>query len=71
MVGVTKISLHNALSDYRNNMVDYVILMNALCQVEDLVNNRPLTYVPSDELDFVALTPNLFLKLGGIMLIPL
>ena len=46
-------------------MVDYVTLMTALCQIEDIVKNWPLTYIPSDELDFVALTPNHFLKLGG------
>ena len=29
------------------------------------MNNRSLTYVPSDELDFIALTPNHFLELEG------
>lgn len=29
------------------------------------MSTKPLTYVPSDELDYVSITPNHFLKLGG------
>ena len=40
------------------------VLSSALCEVEHVINSRPLTYVSSDTTDFRALTPNHAL-LGG------
>ena len=34
------------------------MLSSALCEVEHIINSRPLTYVSSDTTDFRALTPN-------------
>ena len=36
-------------------------LYTALCQVEDIINSRPLCFVNSDPNDFSVLTPNMFL----------
>ncbi|XP_062698473.1 uncharacterized protein LOC134284144 [Aedes albopictus] len=38
------------------------ILLTVLCEAEDMVNSRPLTYVPQESADCEALTPNHFLR---------
>ncbi|UYV77587.1 hypothetical protein LAZ67_15001635 [Cordylochernes scorpioides] len=42
----------------------YVQLQTALCEIESIINNRPLTYVSEDDNDLKPLTPNEFLKNG-------
>jgi len=64
IVGIVKSCLHKALSSSGSQLVDFVTLQTVLHRVANIVNNRPLTYVPSDEL-FKPLTPNYFLKLGN------
>ncbi len=44
------------------HLLDYVDLLIALCNIADTINNRPLTYVSSDEF-LSALAPNHFLRL--------
>jgi len=63
MVGLFKLSVHKTLTAYGSNLVDYVTLHTVLYRAANIVNNRPLTFVPSDEL-YKPLTPNHFLKLG-------
>jgi len=60
MNGIVKSCLCKALG---TKLVDFVTLQTALYRVANIVNNRPLTYVPADEL-YKPLTPNHFLKLG-------
>ncbi|XP_055522651.1 uncharacterized protein LOC129716837 [Wyeomyia smithii] len=38
------------------------VLLTTLAEAEDMVNTRPLTYVPQDSADFEAITPNHFLR---------
>ncbi|UYV77097.1 hypothetical protein LAZ67_14003262 [Cordylochernes scorpioides] len=40
----------------------YVQLQTALCEIESIINNRPLTYVSEDDNDLKPLTPNEFLQ---------
>ena len=47
-----------------SQVVSDEVFSSALCEVEHIVNSRPLTYVSSDAADFRALTPN-DLLLGG------
>jgi hypothetical protein len=61
LVGVVKISLFKA---FINRLLPADTLRTALYYVMDIINSRPLTSVPSDELIEV-LTPNHFLRLGG------
>ncbi|UYV65520.1 hypothetical protein LAZ67_3004584, partial [Cordylochernes scorpioides] len=42
----------------------YVQLQTALCEIESIINNRPLTYVSEDDNDLKPLTPNEFLQNG-------
>ncbi|UYV75610.1 hypothetical protein LAZ67_13000736, partial [Cordylochernes scorpioides] len=42
----------------------YVQLQTALCEIESIINNRPLTYVCEDDNDLKPLTPNEFLQNG-------
>jgi len=44
-----------------SKVVNYVTLQTALCQVEEVVNSRPLTYVTSNEIVEI-ITPNSFLR---------
>lgn len=45
-------------------MLNLVELQTVLCQAEDIMNSRPLTYVPSDIMQPV--TPNNFLRLRNV-----
>ncbi|UYV60592.1 hypothetical protein LAZ67_1001615 [Cordylochernes scorpioides] len=42
----------------------YVQLQTALCEIESIINNRPLTYVSEEDNDLKPLTPNEFLQNG-------
>ncbi|UYV79914.1 hypothetical protein LAZ67_18001034 [Cordylochernes scorpioides] len=42
----------------------YVQLQTALCEIESIINNRPLTYVSEDDNDLKPLTPNELLQNG-------
>ena len=44
-----------------NQIVSDEVLYSALCEVEHVINSRPLTHVSSDPADLRALTPNHFL----------
>ena len=55
LVGSVKRSLKVVLG---NQVVSDEVLSSALCEVEHVINSRPLTYVSSDAADFRALTPN-------------
>ena len=46
-------------------------LTTLLCEVESIVNSRPLTYVSSDSGDLQPLTPNHLLLAGGSLSIPI
>lgn len=58
MVGLVKNSLLTVLG---SATVDYITLNTVLCQVENLVNSRPLTYVSPDEI-LETVTPNSYLR---------
>ncbi|XP_055522608.1 uncharacterized protein LOC129716798 [Wyeomyia smithii] len=47
--------------DDGSRLTDEVLLTN-LAEAEDMVNTRPLTYVPQDSADYEAITPNHFLR---------
>ena len=55
LVGSVKRALKVVLA---NQTVSDEVLYSALCEVEHIINSRPLTYVSSDTSDFRALTPN-------------
>ncbi|XP_065082921.1 uncharacterized protein LOC135705239 [Ochlerotatus camptorhynchus] len=59
LVNLTKGAL-KALHDGRK-LTDEIQL-TVLAEAEDMVNSRPLTYVPQESADFEALTPNHFLR---------
>ncbi|UYV78567.1 hypothetical protein LAZ67_16002016 [Cordylochernes scorpioides] len=44
--------------------LNYVQLQTILCEIEHLIDNRPLTYVSEDDNDLKPLTPNEFLQNG-------
>ena len=48
-----------------NNQLNDEILCTLLCEVENIVNSRPITKVSDDSCDPVAITPNNFLFLHG------
>lgn len=62
LVGITKTCLNKALGLY---ITDYTVLETAFCVVENILNNRPLTYVSSED-TVEALTPNHYLRLRTI-----
>jgi hypothetical protein len=63
LIGIAKDSLKKALypTAVAPVLVDYVQLNTAMKQVADIMNSRPLTYVPSDE-QIEVITPNHFLR---------
>lgn len=58
LIGVMKTLLRRVLG---RSCVNYEELQTLLCDVESVINSRPLTYLSSDPQDLVALTPNMFL----------
>lgn len=62
LIGVVKPCLKKAFG--RKQILSYVALNTALCELENIVNLRPLTYV-SDEV-IQPLTPNHFLRLRTV-----
>jgi hypothetical protein len=58
MIGLVKNALLRVLG---SSVVDYISLTTVLCQVEDLINSRPLTHSSSTEI-LQPLTPNSFLR---------
>ncbi|UYV61049.1 hypothetical protein LAZ67_1003226 [Cordylochernes scorpioides] len=61
MVRTIKEILINMLG---HRKLKYVQLQTALCEIESIINNRPLTYVSEDDNDLKPLTPNEFLQNG-------
>lgn len=59
MVGIVKKCINKMLRPY---ITSYPVLETTFCAVENIVNNRPLTYVSSTD-TVEALTPNHFLRL--------
>ena len=59
LVGVVKNSLKKS---FGNRYMSYNVLYTGLCQIEDTVNSRPLTYVPDEVISI--LTPNHFIRPG-------
>ena len=62
LVGVVKPSLKKSFG--RKQILNYVSLNTALCELENIVNSRPLTYVSDETLQ--PLTPNHFLRLRPV-----
>ncbi len=60
LIGIVKRCLKKS---YGNCLLTYEQLRTVLYRIMDIVNDRPLTYIPSDEL-VKPLTPNQFLRLG-------
>src|SRR5207237_2301256 len=50
--------------------LDYVQLETCLCEVEAIVNSRPLTYVTEDQEDLIALTPAMFIQDQQVVAFP-
>jgi hypothetical protein len=59
LIGIVKRCLNKTLGPY---IADYVVFETTMCMVESILNNRPLTYVFSED-TVEALTPNHFLHL--------
>jgi hypothetical protein len=62
MIGVVKQLLRSVLGSAR---VTHEELETLLCEVESVVNSRPLTYVSEESEELIALTPNHFIRNGG------
>ncbi len=60
LIGIVKRSFYTAVS---KRILPYEEMRTVLFRVMDIVNDRPLTYVPSEEI-IRPLTPNHFLRLG-------
>ncbi len=67
MIGVVKQLLRSVLGSAR---VTHEELETLLCDVESVVNNRPLTYVSEEADEFKALTPNEFIRCSGTNYLP-
>jgi transposase InsO family protein len=61
MIGLVKDLLLKVLG---RDVVDYITLTTVLCRIEDIINSRPLTYIPGNEIT-EPLTPNCFLRPAG------
>ncbi|GJQ75225.1 hypothetical protein Trydic_g9825 [Trypoxylus dichotomus] len=54
----------------RKRALDLYILSTVLCQIESILNSRPLTQLSSDPNDFSVLTPGHFLISDSLMALP-
>lgn len=59
LIGILKKLLRRVLG---RASVDYETLQTLLCDVERVMNSRPLTYLSDDPQDLTALTPSMFLN---------
>ncbi|OXA50438.1 uncharacterized protein LOC110854180 [Folsomia candida] len=59
VVGMVKVLLRKVLG---RASLDYEELMTVLCDCEEIINSRPLTYLSDDPEDLAPLTPALFLN---------
>lgn len=62
LIGVAKPSLKKSFG--RKQILNYTALNTALCELENIINSRPLTYVSEEPLQ--VLTPNHFLRLRTV-----
>lgn len=59
IVGLVKLLLRKRLG---RNLLDYEEMMTVLCDCEQLLNLRPLTYISEDPDELIPLTPMMFLN---------
>lgn len=59
MIGILKRILRKVLN---RSSLNYESLSTVLCDCENIINNRPLTYLSEDKDDLIALTPAMFLN---------
>ena len=52
-------------------VLDHERLVTLMCEVESIINNRPLTPVSNDPNDLKPITPNDLLLLGKTLTLPL
>jgi hypothetical protein len=67
LVGMTKQLLRRVLG---KRVVHMGELETLVCEVEDALNNRPLTYSTENPDDLIPLTPNVFVRYGGPPYLP-
>lgn len=67
LIGLTKTALKKVLG---RAFVTYDELETVLCEVEAAINERPLTYVPTDCEDFPPLTPSQLVNGHSVTLLP-